>query len=322
MGVGAIEDDYAPGYVLVIGSAGIDIKCSPKDDTALEWGTNVPGVVRNTVGGVARNIAENLARLEIHTILLSAVGRDAPGKRVMRACEKAGINCEYVREIRESHTGNHVTVLDAAGETQFAISDFDIIETTLNPEYIREHERLIAGATMVVIDTTPTEDALAVIYELAAKYKVRVAADPTSPVLAGRLCAFIDKTYFIVPNAAETHALCGILNPAHDRETAIQAAHTLVALGANIAVVTLGDQGLAYADSGGGGYLRAIHTDVVDTTGAGDAFSGAAIFGLLNGVPVDEAMRLGITAAALTLQSNRTVLPKLSQELLYSKLMA
>jgi hypothetical protein len=50
--------------------------------------------------------------------------------------------------------------------------------------------------------------------------------------------------------------------------------------------------------------------------------SGAVIFGLLNDVPVDEAMRLGVTAASLTLQSTRTVLPKLSQELLYSKLMA
>jgi pseudouridine kinase len=271
---------------------------------------------------VARNIAENLARLEIHTTLLSAVGRDAPGKRVRRACESAGINCEYVRGIREGHTGNHVTVLDTSGEVQFAISDFDIIEQTINADHIRANERLIAGATMMVIDATLTEDALATVYDLAQKHKVRVAADPTSPLLAGRLCAFIDRTYFIIPNAAETHALCGILNPAHDRDTALQAAHSLVALGAKIAVVTLGDQGLAYADSGGSGYIRAIHTNVVDTTGAGDAFSGAAIFGLLNDVPVDEAMRLGVTAASLTLQSTRTVLPKLTQELLYDKLMA
>jgi pseudouridine kinase len=84
----------------------------------------------------------------------------------------------------------------------------------------------------------------------------------------------------------------------------------------------MGADGLAYADGGGGGYLRAVHARVVDSTGAGDAFSGAAIFGLINDVPVDEAMRLGITAASLTLESRHTVLPNLSQELLYDRLMA
>jgi pseudouridine kinase len=79
---------------------------------------------------------------------------------------------------------------------------------------------------------------------------------------------------------------------------------------------------LAYAHGGGGGYLRAIQTPVIDATGAGDAFSGAAIFGLLNGVPLDEAMRLGITAASLTVGSEDTVLKDLSQELLYDQLMA
>jgi pseudouridine kinase len=97
-------------------------------------------------------------------------------------------------------------------------------------------------------------------------------------------------------------------------------ARTLVTLGVEIAVVTLGEAGLAYADSNGGGYINALNTQVVDTTGAGDAFTGAMIFGLMNDVPIDEAMRLGITAASLTLQTTETVVPNLSQELLYSHL--
>jgi pseudouridine kinase len=109
--------------------------------------------------------------------------------------------------------------------------------------------------------------------------------------------------------------------PATDRDSAIKTAQRLVNMGAEIAVVTLGDQGLAYADNSGGGYIRAIHTEVIDTSGAGDAFSGAVIFGLLNNVPVDEAMRLGIAAASLTLASEETVLPTLTQELLYDGLL-
>src|SRR5690606_30725709 len=123
------------------------------------------------------------------------------------------------------------------------------------------------------------------------------------------------------PNAVETKTLCGLEQPATDRDTANEAARQLVQMGASIAVVTLGAQRLAYADGSGGGFIRAVHTQVVDSTGAGAAFTGAVIFGLLNEVPVDEAMRLGVTAASLTLQSRETVLPDLSQELLYDKLM-
>lgn len=307
------------GYVLVIGSAGIDVKASPEAD--YQWGNPTLGSVRNAVGGVARNIAENLARLEVTTVLLTAVGMDGPGRRVLRVCEKAGIDCQQIRRVRGGHTSNTVTMLNSANEVQIAVRDIQIIEQTLTPAVIDASEALIADALMLVIDATLSEAALERVFALADKHDVRVAADPTAPNVAGRLCQYIDQLYLVTPNAHETHALCSI-SPASDRETALEAARTLVTLGAEIAVVTLGAQGLAYADAGGGGYLRAINTEVVDTTGAGDAFTGAVIFGLLNNVPVDEAMRLGITAASLTLQSSRTVLATLSQELLYSKLMA
>jgi pseudouridine kinase len=306
------------GHVLVIGSAGIDIKGRP--DAEIVWGTPNLGHIANSVGGVARNIAENLARLEAPVVLLTAVGKDAAGRRVVRACERVGIDCQYIRQIETGRTGTYMAILKQDGQLHLAISDFEVIES-VDSDYLIEHENLFEDALMVVIDATLSEDALATVFELASRYKVRVAADPTTPALAGRLCAFIPQLYFVAPNASETDSLCGIA-PAKGREGAIQVARELVAKGATIAVVTMGADGLAYADGGGGGYLRAVHTMVVDSTGAGDAFSGAAIFGLINDVPVDEAMRLGITAASLTLESRHTVLPNLSQELLYDRLMA
>lgn len=304
-------------HVLVIGSAGIDVKGRP--DQELEWETSNLGRVRNSVGGVARNIAENLARLEVNTILLTAVGRDAAGRRVIHKCESAGIDCQHVRMVPQSRTGTYMALLTADGELLTAIKDFAVMQH-VDAEYLNTHEPLFAGAALVVIDATLTPSALEAVFALAGRYQVPVCVDPTSPRLALRLTAFISQMYMVSPNAAETTALCGLVDPAHDYETAMNAARHLVSLGARVAVVTLGDRGLAYADSGGGGYIPAISTRVVDPTGAGDALSGGVIFGLLNEVPIDEAMRLGVTAAALTLQSPHTVLPSLSQELLYSQL--
>ena len=305
------------GYVLVIGSAGLDVKGRPSRE--LRPGSSHLGQVRNSIGGVARNIAENLARLEVESILLSAVGDDVEGRRILDYSSNKGIDCSHVRVLEGVRTSTFLAMLDANGEVDTAISDFEIMEW-VNPDYLLSHEELLAEAEMVVIDATLTEAALATIFELAEKYSVRVCADPTMPMLASKLCPYIRQLHLIVPNEAETNAMCGLENPAHDRETAISAARQLVTMGAYTAVVTLGEQGLAYADGSGGGFIRAVHTQVVDATGAGDALTGAVIFGLLNDVPLDEAMRLGVTAAALTLQSVETVLPNLSQELLYDEL--
>jgi len=305
------------GYVLVIGSAGLDVKGRPSGQ--LKPGTSNLGQVRNSIGGVARNIAENLARLEVDTVLLTAVGDDVEGRRVLEHCEANSIDCTHVRVMEGARTATYLALLKADGDLDMAIGDFEIIQW-LDSDYLRGHEGLIAEADMVVIDATLSVPTLVTLFELAEKYSVRVCADPTTPLLASRLCPYIGQLHLVVPNAAETTALCGLSNPAHDRETAIEAARHLVSLGAYIAVVTLGDMGLAYADGSGGGFIRAVHTHVVDSTGAGDALTGAVIFGLLNDVPLDEAMRLGVTAASLTLQSAETVLPNLSQELLYDEL--
>lgn len=306
------------GRVVVIGSAGIDVKGTP-DSEQLNPGIPHFGIVRNTVGGVGRNIAENLARLEVDTVLLTAVGKDDEGARVIEACKAVGINCDHILEVEDGRTGTYMAMLKSDGQQHFAISDFEIMNH-VDSDYLLDHESLFEDAAMIVIDTTLSEDSLETIFDLAARYDIRVCADPTSPTLAERLCPYLAQLYLVVPNVSETTSLCGPTEQPTDREGAIEVARALVARGAEIAVVTMGEQGLAYADGGGSGFIRAIKTEIVDTTGAGDAFSGATIFGLLNGVPVDEAMRLGITAASLTIESRYTVFPELSQELLYENL--
>lgn len=303
-------------HVLVAGSSGVDIKGAPFAE--LVWETSNLGRVRNSVGGVARNIAENLARLEVPVTLLTAVGRDTGGRRVISACEEAGVDCSYVCHIPGGRTGTYLALLHPNGQLNVAVSDFEIM-SQVTAEYIREHRYLIAEAEMVVVDATLSESALATVIALADEYDVRVVADPTTPTLAANICPYLSQLYMIVPNAAEVPKLCGVQGSG-ERDQAVVAARELVTRGVKLAVVTLGAEGLVYADGGGGGYIKAINTHVVDSTGAGDAFTGAVIFGLLNGVPVDEAMRLGATAASLTLESSHTVLPEISQELLYEKL--
>jgi pseudouridine kinase len=305
------------GHVLVIGSAGIDVRGYP--ETALQHGMVTGGEVRFSCGGVARNIAENLGRLEIPTILLTAVGDDPNGQIILDRCREVGIDITHIPRVPEGHTGGSMAFIAETNDVDMGINDYSILEHVTR-ELLLGHASLFADAALVAIDATLSTEALATAFELAEQYGVLVCADPTSAALAGKMCDFLPRLYMIAPNSAETTALCGLPLPAHDAETAIQAARHLVSLGVEIAIITLGEQGLAYADSSGSGHIPAIRTHVVDPTGAGDALTAGVIFGLLNAVPLDEAMRLGVSAATLTLRSRESVVPALSQELLYDEL--
>jgi pseudouridine kinase len=303
--------------VLVIGAAGVDIKARPQGPLRMKR-SNV-GVVRHSFGGVARNVAENLARLEVPTILLSAVGQDSSGDSMIAYTKQTGVDTSAILRLPDAHTGSYVAVLDAAGRLAVSISEYDVIDA-ITPKYVQEHRSLFADAAMIAVDANLSPKTLASIFRWAKRYGVPVCADPTSQALAVKLIDYLPELTMIAPDAGEAAALCGLDDPPSTSEAAIETAQCLVSRGVKIAIVTLGDQGLAYADSGGAGHIAALRTRVVDTTGAGDALTAAVIFGLVNEMPLDEAVRLGVSAAALTLRTRETVAKDLSLDRLYDEL--
>ncbi len=309
------------GHVLVIGAAGLDVKAMP--DVSLDnlcKDTDIQGRVRNSVGGVARNIAENLARLEMPTVLLSAVGDDTPGRRVLSETAASGVDVSEVRVVEDARTGTWMGLIDPDGGLRLAVADYGIMGH-ITPRYLYDRRKLFAEACIIVIDANLGTEAMRSLFKLAARYDLRVCADPTSASLAGRLCTYLDRLYMVTPNVREANALlCDVEIMVSGRDSALQAAQELVALGTEIGVVTLGKDGLVYATGDSNGYIPALLTEAVDTTGAGDALSAGAIFGILNDIPLDETMWLGVSAAAMTLRSPDTVVRDLSLEMLYDQL--
>lgn len=304
-------------HVLVVGTAGVDIKGRP--DSSLISRVSTSGRIRSSVGGVARNIAENLARLEVPTILLSAVGDDSPGQRVLARCSEAGMDVSRVLVCPDERTGHYMAVLTVEGQLDLAISDYKITQR-VDPDYLLANEDAFADASIIVIDANLEDAALTTLFDLARKYRVPVCADPTAPALAGRLKPYLSRIHLITPNLSEATILYGKPLPERDLDTVLHMAQEMLESGVKIAVVTLGMNGLVYASGADRGHISAIRTQIRDETGAGDALTAGVIFGLLNEVPLDEALRLGVSAASLTLQSRETVLTNLSQELLYDQL--
>lgn len=304
--------------VIVIGAAGMDVKGSASHP--LRMGVSNAGAVRYSVGGVARNIAENLARLEVPTVLLSAVGTDHWGDFLLTHTSDAGVDTSRVLRLPDRSTGSYVALLDHTGQLVAAVSEYDIIRE-ISPAYLQTYRALLSAASMLVIDANLSPTALRSIFALARRHGVPVCADPTSPELAAKLIRYLPALAMVAPDATEAAVLCQQdAPPAITSEGAVETVRRLVSLGVKIAIVTLAEHGLAFAAGHSAGHVPALHTTVVDKTGAGDALTAAVIFALLNEMPLDEAVRLGISAAALTLRSRETVAPDLSLDRLYEAL--
>ena len=301
--------------VVVIGAASMDLKGRPRK--APQMFTSNPGTVRVTPGGAARNMAENLARLGVKATLLSAVGEDVFGRQVMEATAAAGVDTSQVLRSALFPTASYLALLDEKGLLAVSVDDMRILRL-LTPEYIAGHTCLIAGARMVVMDGNSPPRTVKAILDLAAEHSIPVCVDPTSTMLAYRFRRHLARIYLATPNASEAE----VLSQMHISSIgeAIASAHRLVALGVDIAIITLAGEGLCYATSEESGHVPAIGCEVVDYTGAGAALNSAVVFGLLNNLSVDEAVRLGVSAATLTLKSQETVYTSLSLELLYDQL--
>jgi pseudouridine kinase len=303
--------------VVVIGAAGIDMVGRLDDD--LVPLTSNPASIRSSFGGVARNVAENLARLGQPVSLLAAVGKDPYGDRLLAHTRQTGVDVSRVIRSDEHRTGTYLAVVDHMGESQFGLHDMEVIEL-VSREYLEQNQDLFKNASALFVDANLPAKSLRNAMKHARKANIPVYADPTSTKLAGRLSPFLDRLAMIAPNSTEASVLCNIPFEASDTEKALHAAKCLVGEGVDLAIITLAEFGVTYASSRTSGYITALRTEIVDPTGAGDALTAAVIFAMLNDIQEDEAVRLGISAASLTLRQPGTVSPNLSLETLYDQL--
>lgn len=303
--------------LLLLGTSSQDIV--GRLDADLQPGTSNPARIRTSYGGVARNVAENLARLGQPVKLVSVVGKDRPGDELLEYTAAAGVDVSSVLRTDLYPTGFYMGVLDARAHLRFAVDDMRAM-SELTPDVLHQNEELFKSASLMFLDANLPEPTLKTAVSLAKKNKLPICADPASSILAGRLLPYLDKLHLITPNATEAAILTGQTFDIGDAEAALEAARNLVARGVDIVLISLAEFGVVYATPETSGRIPAIQTPIIDPTGAGDAMTAAVLFGLVNEMDLDEAIRLGVSAASLTLRHSGTVYPQLTLEKLYEQL--
>jgi pseudouridine kinase len=226
---------------------------------------------------------------------------------------------DHVLRTPDHPTGSYLGVVDPNGILQFALDDINST-SAVTPEYIRSFSNLFREASLVVIDANLPKDTMRTVFSQARKARIPICADPTSIYLAERLRPYLDRLHFVTPNSGEAGVLCEQEIENDQPENALDAAKCLIGHGVEIVLITLAEFGVVYATSETSGYIPAMRTTIVDPTGAGDALNATVIYSLLNSIPLDDAVRLGVTAASLTLRHQGTVIEDLSLEMLYDQL--
>lgn len=304
-------------HVLIIGATLLDTKGKP--DAGLEPGTSNPGRIRRARGGTARNVAENLARLGTDVLLVTAVGDDRIGGQLLAQTAEAGVNIDFSLTIEGASTGAYMALLDEDGALAVALDDSAVM-TCITPAHLHRHRRLFRDAAMIMMDGSLTQPAMKTIVRLATHYGVPLCADPSSARLARKLRPYLPHLHLVVPNEVEVAELLDEDYPGFNPDVSQAMAQRMVKIGVDNVVITLSDYGLNYATNDEVGYIPPSYKRMIDSTGSGDAVTAAIMFGMLNDLPTIECMRLGAAAASLNLQSQETVVPDLSLDMLYEHL--
>lgn len=303
-------------HVVVIGAAGFDIKGRVTSDRVFEGSSNA-GELTMGVGGVARNVAENLARLDVPTALIAAVADDMLGEMVVQRTRDAGVDTDLVVSIPDARTGAYLGLLAPEGDLLMGIDDMGIVRR-ITPRVVRQARRILRGAGIVVMDGNLPTQTIRTVRRICSAAAVPVCIEPVSLPLIERIIPCIPGSALFTPNVAEAEAILGCTIAT--LEEAQAAALAFREWEIDIVVVTLGGGGAVYATSEGSGHVPAIQTDIVDESGAGAAMTAGIICGLMHRFPIDEAVALGASAASLTLLSPETVRSDISLEQVYEHL--
>lgn len=296
--------------VVCIGAANLDRKLRALGPLAM--GSSNPATQTESFGGVARNIAENLARLGTPVALITALGNDASGRALQAHADALGIDTSGTLKLEGVSSGTYTAVLDQQGEMALALADMALYDA-LTPDFLATRQAQRTGAALVVADLNLPEDSVAALIEDAARSGVPLVLVGVSQAKMARLPLALSGVRLLILNAGELSTRTGrALNT--DADLAAACAE-VQAQGARDVVVTRGAQGVYYTEGERVHHLAAPAVDVVDVTGAGDAFSAAVCLSLHSGgSDLALACRRGLQLAALTIGCHETVCQNLAPD--------
>lgn len=292
----------------IIGTAFIDVKGFPLG-TYDPHGRNL-GTVQVAHGGVGRNVAENFANMGMPVDFVGMLEDSAFGRDIAGHLREIGVGLDYALTAPERGIGIWEAILDEEGNLAGSISHMP--DVALLEEHVRVcGEEAVRAADSVVLEIDLNERIAELVIGLAARYGKPVYAIVGNMSVALARPDLLAKTSCFICNATEAARFFGDdgligFSPEQMRDYLPVAANRI---GIDSMVVTMGEHGAVYCEGGCAGICPPVETEVVDTSGAGDAFFSGTVMGLIKGFPLSKAAAYGAKLAAATISWNQATCP-------------
>ena len=300
--------------MVVIGTVFVDIKGFP-DDLYIPEGRNA-GRVEIVHGGVGRNVAEDIANVELRPRFVGMVDDTAEGAEVLRKLKNHKVNTDYVA-VTQDGMGMWLAVFNNGGDIAGSISKRPTSDAMLRM-LEEKGDEIFADADSIVIEIDLDKELIKTVFRYAEKYHKKVYAVVANMSIASQRRDFLQSIDCFVCNAQEAGILfvCDFsgLTP---EELCEELSRRVVSARIPSMVVTMGSRGAVYADMNvDKGVYPARKVKVRDTTGAGDAFCAGVAIGLTYGKTMREAVEIGTRLASSVITVSENVCPRfLPQEL-------
>ena len=235
-----IKSEQISGYVTVIGGANVDIQGFPRHRLIPE-DSNI-GRVKISMGGVGRNIGENLIRLEINTKLISVVGDDIYSNKILNDSAEIGLDMNDSMIVKGENASIYLAVLDEDNDMHIAINSMDILEK-ITIDFIKEKKHILDNSKLLVLDTNISADAIEYLLD---EYTYKdIFLDTVSVSKAKKVSNLVGHIHTLKTNRLEVEAITGI--EVKDEEGLVKNSKYLLNKGVRQVFITLGKNGVFYS---------------------------------------------------------------------------
>lgn len=298
-------------YVIVIGGISIDIKGVA--DSESKTSDSHTGKVFISPGGVGRNIAENLSRLEINTVLLGCTGDDFYGNVVIHETAKTGVNTDFIIKSPSIDTAKYISVSNKTGSYFYAVNDISDSVKHINPEYIKKHKELLEKSSMIIADANLSIQVLNEAVSIANGKNIPFFIDGVSSFKARVINQIKGKIDYLSVNCEEFRSIFGKYKNTGDIMDKLYSGdyknfrYIILKKGSSGVNLIKVEEELMLSS-------KALQTQIKELNGAGDAFNAGFIFAVKKGMSNNEAIRVGSCAAYITLQTDKSVSEEITPE--------
>lgn len=289
--------------LVVLGGANVDL--TGQSSAAFRSGDSNPGTLRQSAGGVGRNIAENLARLGQSVSLITLLGRDPNGDWLSERIRLAGIAIDGLLRDPDLPTSTYLAVNDADGQLIGAIADMGISDA-LTPERLAPlQSRLVAADSLLVEANLPAET---LAWVATLPLRGQLYADAVSATKAPRLKPLLPRLTALKVNRSEAAAILDV--EGLDDSELIERLHSA---GVDLVVLSLGRDGVRLSRAGEQHQQAPFRVDIHSDTGAGDALFAGILHAALRGDALADQAAFGLACAGLTLETDGANHPELTE---------